>query len=267
MRTIILCGLLSGCKLSEEIQKLEEDIGKLTDDFVVSAFYVGAQEFSYAGVNMSEVEGLQNVQSVVYLATADVTGESEPVPLSRATVTAQGESLGTITYTEPEAGYYYTNSDGGLVYTANELVTLQAEQEGEVHTISVTTPAAAVFDLPDEHPNNTDVVVDISGQGFDGALVGVAIFPAAEMVYSNEPTTFQELYNLSHPDEEGGADIVTIPGEVFADDGLYMISIGGFVAADTADMESVNPAFSSLLAAEMAFDVICVPMCLPTQQE
>ena len=266
MFMFILPSLLTGCKLSEEIDKFQEDIGKLTNDFVVSAFYVGSEEFEYAGINMSEVEGLQDVQSVVYLATADVTGESEPVPLSRATVSAESASLGTIAYTEPDPGYYYTNSDGGLMYTPEEQVTISAEQDGVVHSISVMTPAAAEFDLPDAHPSNTDLVVDISGQGFDSALIGVVLFPPGgepDMVYSNEPTTFQELYDLSHPEEEGNAGIITIPGEVFSqENALYMVSIGGVIAADTVDMVEVNTAFSSLLAAQMAFDVICVPECI-----
>ena len=266
MLLLILPGFLTGCKITEEFDKLTEDIEKLTNDFVVSGFYVGAEEFEYAGMNTSDVEGFQDVQSVVFLATADVTGESDPLPLSHAEVSVESSEMGRVLYIEEEPGYYYTNSEGGLTYSPNEMVTINAMHEDMPHSIAVVAPESAVFDAPDEHPNGMDLVIDISGQGFDSALVGVAIFPAAEMVYSNEPTTFQELYDLAHPAEEGSAESVTIPGETFTEDGLYMISLGGVTAADTVDMVEINTAFSSLLAAQMAFDVVCVPQCIPTQE-
>jgi hypothetical protein len=262
MFSLVLPVLFTGCGITDEIDKLQDDIGKLTNDFVVSAFYVGADEFEYAGVNINEVEGLQDVQSVVYLATADVTGEADPLPLSRAEVSVTTLDVDAVPYVEEEPGFYYNNADGGLSYTANETITIDAIHEAMPHSISVMAPPSAEFDVPDEHPNNVDLVIDISGQGFDSALVGVAVFPAAEMVYSNEPTTFQELYDLAHPEEEDGDVTVVIPGETFAEDGIYLISVGGVFSADTVDMTDINTAFSSLLAAQMAFDVVCVPQCI-----
>jgi hypothetical protein len=262
MFRLVLPVLFTGCGITEEIDKLQDDIGKLTNDFVVSSFYVGAEEFEYAGVNIADVEGLQDVQSVVYLATADVSGETDPLPLSRAEVSVTTLDVNGVAYTEPDPGFYYNNADGGLLYTPNETITIDATHEAMPHSISVMAPPSAEFDAPEEHPNNIDMVIDISGQGFDSALVGVAIFPAAEMVYSNEPTTFQELYDLAHPEEAGSAETVVIPGETFAEDGIYLISVGGVYSANTVDMTDINTAFSSLLAAQMAFDVVCVPQCI-----
>ena len=80
--------LLTACRIQDEIDKFKDDVGELTNEFVVSAFYVGAEEFEYSGISFSDIEQLKDVQSVVYLANADVTGESEPSPISRAQVSA-----------------------------------------------------------------------------------------------------------------------------------------------------------------------------------
>jgi hypothetical protein len=300
MLRFILPSLLTGCQLTKELESLQEDLGKLTNDFIISGFFVGAEEFQYAGIDMSELEDVQVVQSTVYLATADVTGESDPAPISRATVKAVSNTLniefGERLDTNPaRPGEYYTNSEGGLVYTPEELVTIDATQDGNTHSVSVMTPLPADLNLADSfpateginHEQNTEMIIDITGQGFDGALIGVLHFPFAapvctdpaytnaadcftageewtvemadpQVVYSNEPTTFQELYDLSHPSDEGNVGLFTIPGDNFDDDGIYIISVGGVIAADTVDMIDMNTVFSSLLAAQMNFEAVCI---------
>jgi hypothetical protein len=86
-------------------------------------------------------------------------------------------------------------------------------------------------------------------------------------VYTNKPSDFTELYDFAYPDETSTEVSVTIPADSFSDDGVYVVALGGVVAGEADDMENVNTALSSVLATKMAFDVVCVPACLPPEIE
>lgn len=85
-------------------------------------------------------------------------------------------------------------------------------------------------------------------------------FPGGEIVYSNEPQTFQDIYTLSHP--EGELTSVLIPGDSFSEEGVYAIALSALVTADSDSMVELNTVLSSLMTGKVAYDVICVPDCL-----
>jgi len=264
-KTILLLPfLLSGCAIKEKIDELKEDIESLTNRFVISTFYIGTDEFSDPRVDISSIEEMTGTQVATYLA--EVTDIDNVDPVTGAEVVLSSDSGVSAVIPEGAGGLYTGNQDDGLSYQANELVSVTAQNGENSHSISVIAPDAPQYDAPEEHNLNEELSIDISGQGYDSALTFVAYFGpdgVGNIVYSNEPQSFQELYDFAYPDETSTDVSVTIPADSFSDEGLYVIALGGVVGAENDDMDNINTLFSSLLATKMAFDVVCVPTCLP----
>ena len=255
---MIMLGLsvTMGCS---EIDKLKEDIEKITNQTVLSGLILGAEEFSHPLIDAEALTFDLN-ESRVFLASAGVdSSDLDPAPITGATVDFESATNGTLTYNEDSGGFYALNQDDGLSYTDNEMATIIFEDDAGVHSISNVLPAAADFDLPDSHDAGADVVIDLTGQGFESYLVAVTRFPDGELVYSNEPTTFQEIYDLSN--SETDLTEVVIPGDAFDQEGVYAIALAAMVGAETEDMVELNTILSSLLAGKVKTDVICVPLC------
>lgn len=249
-------GLFMGCA---EIDKLKEDIEKITNQTVLSGLVLGAEDFEHPLIDSSALSFSFN-ESRVFLASAGVDStDLNPSAISGATVEFESATNGALTYNEDADGFYGLNQDDGLEYVDNEMVTVVFEDDAGVHSISNTLPAAAEFDLPDNHNAGEDVVIDLTGQGFESYLVAVTRFPDGELVYSNEPTTFQDIYDLSHA--ESDLTEVVIPGDSFTEDGVYAIALSAMVGTESSDMVELNPILSSLIAGKVKTDVICVPMC------
>jgi hypothetical protein len=247
---------MTGCT---EIEKLKEDIEKITNQTVLSGLMIGTEDFSHPLID-SEALSFSLNESRVFLASAGVDStDLNPSAITGATVSFESVTNGTLTYNEDAEGFYGLNSDDGLLYVDNEIVSIVFEDDAGAHSISNTLPLAANFDLPDSHAAGEDVVIDLTGQGFESYLVAVTRFPDGELVYSNEPATFQDIYDLSHA--EGELTEIVIPGDSFVDEGVYAIAISALVGAETEDMVELNTILSSLLAGKVATDVICVPMC------
>ena len=263
-KTLLLSPLLFvGCA---EINKLKDDLSGLTNSFVVSTFYIGTEEFSDDRVDLSTIEEMQGTQAVTYLVSAEVMDGSTPTPVTGATVDLSTNAGSSASFAEDAGGLYRANEDDGLGYQDGELVTVTAN-DGEDHMISVVAPIAPVFNIAEEHPLDTELLLDITGQDFDSALVFVAHFPSGEIVYSNKPADFTELYEFAYPDDAATDVSVTIPADSFAEAGIYVVALGGVVAGEADDMENVNTGLSSVLATKLAFDVVCVPTCIPPEVE
>lgn len=242
-----------------EIDKLKEDINKITNQTVLSGLILGAEEFSHPLID-SEALSLTLNESRVFLASAGVdSSDLDPAPITGATLDFESTTNGTITYNEDVDGFYGINQDDGLEYVDNEMATVVFEDDVGIHSISNVLPSAADFDLPDSHAAGDDVVIDLTGQGFESYLVAVTRFPDGELVFSNEPTTFQEIYELSHA--ESDLTEVVIPGDSFEQEGVYAIALAAMVGTETDDMVELNTILSSFLAGKVKTDVICVPMC------
>ena len=265
--TLLIPLVLIGCA---ELEKLKEDLSDITNDFVISTFYIGTAEFTDDRVDLSTIEEMQGTQAATYLVSAEVMDGSEPSPVTRADVVLTTDGGTTATLEEDAGGLYSGDQEDGLDYQPGELVTVTADYNDETHTIAVTAPEPPEYDAPEEHALDTELMIDISGQGYDSALVFVAYFGTegeGGVVYSNKPEDFQELYSFAYPDETSTDVSVTIPAETFENEGLYVISLGGVVAGENDDMDNVNVALSSILATQMVSNVVCVPTCVPDINE
>ena len=242
-----------------EIEKLKEDFEKITNQTVLSGLVIGTEDFSHPLIE-GDLSAFALNESRVFLASAGVdSSDLNPEAISGATVELESDTNGVLQYTEDTEGFYGLNQDDGLEYVDQEMVTIVFEDDAGVHSISNTLPAAASFDLADDHAVGEDLVIDLTGQGFESYLVAVTRFPDGELVYSNEPTTFQDIYNLSHAESE--LTEVVIPGDSFSQEGVYAIALSAMVGTESEDMVELNTILSSLLAGKVKTDVVCVPMC------
>jgi hypothetical protein len=261
--SLLLPFLMVGCGVKDKIEDLKEELDSLTNRFVISTIYIGTEEFTDDRVDLSSIEEMRGTQVAVYLAEVTDIDNVDPVEGASIVVSTDGGTSADIQ--EESSGLYAGNQDDGLDYQENELVTVTAD-DGDTHSVSTIAPEAPEYDLPDEHGLGEELTIDISGQGFDSALTFVAYFGldgVGELVYSNEPRSFKELYNFAYPDEANTEVSVTIPADAFEQEGLYVIGLGGVVGAEKDDMDNVNTIFSSLLATKMALDIVCVPTCIP----
>ena len=139
-------GVSMGCS---EIDKLKEDIQKITNQTVLSGLILGAEEFSHPLID-SEALTFDLNETRVFLASAGVdSSDLDPAPITGATVEFDSSTNGTLTYNEDTEGFYGLNQDDGLVYVDNEMATVLFEDDAGVHSISNVLPQAADFDLPD----------------------------------------------------------------------------------------------------------------------
>jgi hypothetical protein len=253
---------LSAC---DAVDKLKEDFEDLTNQFVLSGFVIGAEDFQHELIDMDLAGQMSIARGQVFLAEAQIGGnEMEPAPVTRATVVLDSSSNSELGFTEDGDGFYSVGSEDGFVYTLFESLTITADN-GEAHTITVETPEAADFDVSDNHALNSEMVIDLTGQGFDSYLVAITAFPSGEVVYSNEPASFSDLYTLANGTGTEVTDVV-IPGDAFAAEGIYLVALSALVSTDGVNMDNMNTALSSMLAGQIAFDVVCVPDCATVAQ-
>jgi len=264
LQLLSLCTLGAGVFGCSEIDKLREDIEKITNQTVLSGLVIGTEEFSHPLID-SDALSFELNESRIFLASAGVdASDLNPEGIAGAVVDFESATNGTLTYADDGEGFYALNQDDGLEYVDQEMVTIIFEDDAGTHSISNVLPSSAEFDLPDDHAAGRDVTIDLTGQGFTSYLVAVTRFPDGELVYSNEPTSFSDIYDLSHAETD--VTEVVIPGDSFAEEGIYAIALSALVGNETEDMVELNTILSSLLAGKVKTDVICVPMC-PTIPE
>ena len=256
--------LLTSCT---EISKLQDDLSELTNSFVLAGFHLGAEAFSdEAFLSPEQTEELMasSVQSLAFLLEGDLTGLETSGPIVGAELNVSSGSTST-TLAEQEAGLY-TSSASELEYAPGQEVIFQSSYGGVERSISVLQPSAPEYDLPESHAQSAELTIDLSGQGFDSALIVVSDISSGELTYSNEPTGFDEIYSMTHTStDENGEQIevseVTIPANAFPNEGAYLIGVAGLSNSDPDTMVEMNIALSSLSAGQFGFDVVCVPDC------
>jgi hypothetical protein len=254
----LLSSNLLGCS---EIDKLKEDLGRITNQTVLSGLVIGSDDFEHPLIDM-ETGSYSINESRLFIASAGVDStDLNPEPITGASVDLESNTNGTLGYTEDGDGFYGVNSDDGLEYVDNEMVSIVFTDEAGTHSISTTLPMSAEMDLDDEHAIGDEMVIDLTGQGFDSHIVVVTRFPDGEVVYSNEPTDFSGIYEMAN--SEGELTEVVIPGDAFSVEGIYAIGLSAMIATDSENMVELNTVLSSLLAGKVTYDVVCVPMCPP----
>lgn len=260
----MLAGLgltLGGCGKLEDIKNTVEG---LTERFVIEGIYLGVAE--YDGELDLEAVGFGGARVVGYLADAAQISEIDQAPITGVDLRLLSDVSGGSDLIEDGAGKYSLTHDEGLTYSDGEYAVLSTSYEGEDRKAGVVSPPAPdLSGVSLIHTAGDPMVIDLSGQGYDTALVVVIETDSAQTTYSNEPQGIQELYEMTHPDgisftEDEDTDdtlFVEVPERGFAQEGVYVLGIAGLVTSGADDMEGVNTALSTLVAGKFRFVTVC----------
>lgn len=199
-------------------------------------------EFDLAAAGLDEGTTMN-----LFLARANDVTEIESAPVVDATVTIDGVEANM------ETDGLYVVGPGNLEWSEGSSWDIEATfPEAPTATATVTLPQAATFTLP-VLVQDTPITIDLTGQGFDSALV--VVFEAGSgLTYSNEPTTAREFYDFTHT----GGEVVTtleIPGDAFPEPGFYAVGVAGLAHTTADDLLEMNTALSTVTSGKMVFEL------------
>ena len=180
----------------------------------------------------------------LFLADAASVTEIENAPVTDATVFIHGEEA-----TGGEGGLY-TAAGGGLVYEDNATWNLQVDVADTSATAALHLPGEPTFTLP-ALTANTAVTLDLTGQGFNSALV-VVLEGTSGVTYSNQPEGIREFYEFTRGTDE--ITTVEIPADAFPGDGVYAVGVAGLVNTTSDDLTEMNTGISAIMSGKMVFE-------------
>jgi hypothetical protein len=261
-RTALLLGAitLTGCgKLSE----IKDVVDGVSERFVVSGIYLGVEQPD--GVDLSKT-AFSGARLTAYLADAGQISEIEDAPITgTAVMLLSPGNGGSVPMNDSGLGKYELSSEDGLEYFSGEEISLTSTYGDTDRAISVDAPPAASLDIDPDHVAGNPMAIDLSGQGFDAALVVVMDVETGEITWSNEPSDISALYDMTHPDgfvigESEDTDdtiLIEIPGKAFASESYYIVGVAGMNVSNTASFENINTALSTVMAGKLRFSDVC----------
>ncbi|TNE87401.1 MAG: hypothetical protein EP330_18210 [Deltaproteobacteria bacterium] len=201
------------------------------------------ESFSLADAGLDEGTSL-----TLFLADAASVTEIENAPVTDATVFIHGEEA------SGGEGGLYTYAGSGLTYEEGATWNLDVDVADTSARAALHLPQEPTFTAP-TLTANTAVTVDLTGQGFNSALV-VVLEATSGLTYSNQPTGIREFYDFTH----GGDDVTTveIPAEAFPGDGVYAIGIAGLVHTVGDDLTEMNTGLTSIMSGKMVFETATI---------
>jgi hypothetical protein len=252
----LLLANLSGCDLiasgREKINDVKEKIEGLTNplvsDGVILSFVPPESDiFDFSNTPYSEgtitTIGLADAKNAADLANAPVTG---------AAITIRGNVQMDATETSP--GIYTVELGSELQYTPNQTweIDINPADADEIATVTLNLPTPVdLSGISESHTAGESLSVDVTGAGFNSAIVLVLDGMTGSTTYSNEPKTITELYNFMTGDEE--ITTVDIPAEAFPNQTMYMVGVAGMVHTTEDDITNVNTLLSKFMAGQMHF--------------
>lgn len=246
-RLMLLLPLLFGCS---DLDDLKEKVEGYANPTVIEGIVLGVAEPDF-DFDLSGTEFDKGAAAVVFLADAASVDEIEDAPIAGATVHMLSESAGKLTMRNEGEGRYSVTGDDGFEYKVGEDLDLSIELGDAASGASVRAPAAAELELAETHTPGANLSVDLTGQGFDSALIVVFDASSGEITFSNQPETIKEVYDFTHGGSGGVA--VDIPGSAFAGESLFAVGVAGLVTAGEDDFTDANTLLSAYMAGKMKF--------------
>jgi hypothetical protein len=241
----------TGC---DQIKEWRDQVSGLTNRFVVEGVYMGVEEPEddrIASV-LEETDFGDGSSVTAYLADASEIDDLENAPITGATIAFHSPATGGYNLDEESNGKY-TLTD--VTYVPGETVKLSSTYDGTVREIQVTVPASPDGGIPWEHTEGTGMTVDLTGQGYDSAMVVVIDIVNRTTTFSERPESISDFYNLAHGDE--AALTIDIPSEAFSGQSLYAVGVAGVVFSEEDDYQEVNTALSTFMAGRFVFEAVC----------
>lgn len=245
---------LSGCA---ELGDLRDKVEGLTNRFVVEAVHFGVEEPEDERIAdaLAETDWGRGAQVTAWLADASEVGEMDTAPITGVDVRFLSSSNGGLKMRAVDSGKYQLDSDDGVDYREGEQVAISSTYGDIDRKLAVGSPTAPDIDLWTEHDQGDSLSINVSGQGYDAALINVLDIETGELTFSNLPDGAREFYELTH--EGTGDTVVSIPGTAFPGEGLYAVGVAGMQVADPDSFEEVNTALSAFVAGRYRFGTVC----------
>jgi hypothetical protein len=249
---------LTGCDLiakgKESIQKVKDKIEGLTNPLVAEGVIMSFVPPESELVNIENSPYAEGTITTIGLADAKNAADLENAPVSGAAVTIRGNVQ--IDAPETSPGIYTVELGSELAYTANQTwnIDINPSEDDEVASVSINLPAGIdLAMIPEEHTANQPLLLDLTGAGYNSAIIIVLDGATGNTTYSNEPKTVSDLYNFMTGDEE--VTSVEIPATAFPNQTVYMVGVAGMVHTTTEDISEMNTALSKFMAGQMLFKV------------
>jgi hypothetical protein len=243
--------VLAGCSL---ISGIKEDLEGLTSPVVAQGWVLGVEEPDDPLLAPLLESGVVAPGTGVTLFLADATAADQmdesglagaAVDLDAGStsfaVASQGDGLYALE-PGPDSPPY---DDGAAWVTSIEL--------GDDTTRAVTfrLPPAADLDLDLTHGAGEALALDFADQGFHAALVVVFDVASGDPTYSSEPTSAEDVYELTKNKDPLVA--FTVPASAFPEPGTYALGVAGMRRGEDGDLEGVNTLLSRGMAGKMRF--------------
>ncbi len=255
--SILACALLLSTAGCDQLSDISDKVEGITNSFVVEAFFLGVEppEDETIALALEGTDFASGARATAFLADAAEVTDIENAPIKGAALSLVSSANGSVTMAEGDVdGQYGSNGDDGLEYTSGVDVTIEADWDDEDRAILVGAPPAPEPGIESAHTAGQDLDIDLSGQGFDAALVVVIDTATSQVVFSNEPSDITELYDFSHGE---GEVAVTVPGDALGDETIYAVGVAGLVNADVEDFDNINTVLSTFMAGKFTFAGLC----------
>jgi hypothetical protein len=247
---------LAGCllleKAQENVENVTDVIGDVTERTVLQGSIIGVE--ASADPQITEIltaAGLSaGTSATAFVADAAASSEMSNGLVSGAGVTVEGVALAEDAATP---GLYLMTPDQGPAYAAGDTWTLEVDRgDAVLRTATVTLPPPAPDGVVDDSGPGGSVQlragegmsIDLSGIGFQSSLV-VVVSADGQATFTNEPTSIDEVYQMSQSDDAG---VVQIPGSAFPSPGTYVLGVAGLANNTGADHEGFNTLLSRVRA-------------------
>jgi hypothetical protein len=247
--------LLPGCDLLEDAR---DELTGLTNPLVGQAMVIGIAEpeNELVAAALENTDWDMGVFSQVFLADATSADDLSNAPVGGANVNLVVGGNAAVRLQENESGSYSATNDDGLVYQVGANVEISVKLEGGPAKMNGLLPQAPTVAIPAQQNKGAKMVVDLSDGNFNAVLGVVFDAETSDVVWSNEPTTPEEIYDFGH-----SSDLVTsleIPGATFSKAGIYAVGIAGLVNGEASEFDNVNSLLSSFMAGKMTINAVTV---------
>jgi len=253
-----LVTLIGGCDLLNDIQ---EELDGLTNPLVGQGIMIGIDtpddptlQQAIAGTDWENGGAIE-----IFLADATSIDNMAESPVVGAIVKATIGDNAPVRLIEDSDGSYSAFSEDGLIYEEGEEITVSVNLEGGPALFSTILPRAPELDIDMQHSQGEKLMLDLTEYAYENVLAMVINTQTQAIVWSNEPSTPQEIYDFTHSDSF--VDRLEIPGTAFANQGVYAVGVAGLVVGDAEQFDNMNTLLSSIMTGKMSlFPVSTIEM-------
>lgn len=234
---------LAGC------EAIKDTYEGLTNPLIAEGMILGVEAPESDEIDLESTGYSEGTGLTLFLADAESVTDIENAPVEGADVVLTGNT--TVEATEIGGGGYAVTPSEDLVYEAGETWSVKATVGREEGTAHVRLPPAPNATIAEQHTQGEPVTLNLSGQGFTGALVVVVDVQTGDVTYSTQPEGIRDFYNLTRGDDEVGD--ITVPGTAFPGESVYALGVTGLTHTTSEDFDGMNTALSGVLAGKMRF--------------